>query len=204
MKKADIKPGVLYAIWNRNSDYDTPTPVVFLNAPAAGELYMEPRYPGTEVRTCFRRAVDGIKPQRGSWGGSTYGYPAVQPGTSRERVAAGDLLHFTLTDFKAATSAYGDGYQFTLITSLGKIAGPWDEVKAEYDARQQARNEHSSRETVERQRSHARADAAIAALNRAGIRATRDTMLSTVQHVRLSLDEAEKLAELLRDVPVPS
>jgi hypothetical protein len=198
MKKADIKPGVVYAYQRR--DYDKPEPVVFLNAPAAGDLYATSSYHSPPGTPAFRAARDGSRPHRGSgYSSPDVGYPAVMLGGNAPKDAKPeDLLKSTLAGFQSAAAiTAGNGTVFTLVTSLAQIAGTYAEAKAEYDQRQQFRRDEADRKERVRAASRIRADAAVAALGQAGISASPDTFLGTAYNLYITLDEAEKFIALL-------
>jgi hypothetical protein len=200
MKKADIKPGVVYAYQRGRGDYDEPQPIVFLNAPADGDLYARSSYHRPPGAPAFHAAHDGSKPHRGSgYSSPDVGYPAVMLGGNAPKgTKPEDLLKFTLAGFKAATSTTaGDGTMFTLITSLAQITGTYAEAKAEYEARRQARREEAQQERTAADASRARAIDVLASLRAHDIEANRIPAYSAVDSITLPLDEAEKLIALL-------
>jgi hypothetical protein len=193
MKKTDIKPGVVYA-YTRSREYGEPQPIVFLNTPADGELYRQPRRYGTSTGPAFTRDAAAPKPQRGgSYTSSPVGYPAALC-RSGANGSPEDLLAVTLAHFEQATSAYGytDDIELTVITSLGQILGPYAEAVAEYEERRAAQRTETERRNAAAANRRSRAKAAMEALADAGIfSAPRDG------EIVLSLENAEKLTALL-------
>lgn len=191
MKKSEIKPGVLYG-YTRSRDYGQPQPIVFLNTPADGELYRQPRRYGTSTGPAFTRDHTAPKPQRGgSYTSSPVGYPAVLL-PERSDTDPSSLLAVTLADFEAVTSAYGEDAEYTVITSLAQIIGPYAEACAEFDERQRREREERER------RSNLAAD------RRRRAKSATDTLQSTGiftsmrgDDILLTLENAEKLAALL-------
>lgn len=191
MKKSEIKPGVIYA-YTRSRDYGVPQPIVFLNTPADGELYKQPRRYGSSTGPAFMRDHTSPKPQHG--GGYTspsVGYPAVLL-TDRSDADPSSLLAFTLADFEAATSAYPGDVELKVITSLAQITGPYAEALTEHEERQQRDREERERKSNLAADRRRRAKSATDTLASAGIfSSTRDG------DIVLTLENAEKLAALL-------
>lgn len=204
MRKQDIKPGVVYAYVRGRNRYDKAAPIVFLNTPADGRLYSErdsyARKDG--VKPAFLKAREGAKPHasRGVFAGAgDTGYPAamIYEHGDGDEATPEDLLAVTLADFEAATQTIVKGIQYLVLASLTPIVGEWEQVTADYEARQQADRERITRENAARDASCERAGAAIAALARAGIKASRGHSHGTVEALHISPDEAEKLIALL-------
>jgi hypothetical protein len=195
MKKADIKPGVVYACWRRKA-HESPSPIMFLAAPSPDALYHRARG-GDETAPCFARALAHDKPQREEgWQVGTIGYPAAMRG-SDSKLAPEDLLNVTLADFEAATSSQQGGYRFTLVCNLAEIAGPWDEEVAWDRERHRRRDERIKQELAAADASRARAADILTALRAHGVEANRIPTYSAVDSITLPLDEAEKLIALL-------
>lgn len=195
MKKADIKPGVVYAY--QRSKYDSPRPIVFLNAPADGVLYRERDYPKSGT-PAFIKASPAAKPRRAlGFGRGGIGYPAAHL-SHDSRMTHQDLLGITLADFERATSGYHEGYEFDVITTLTHVTGPWDEVIAAHEAQKRAERESREQEQHEASESRARAIDILTALRaRAGIEPDRIPTYGAVKSISIPLAEAEKLVALL-------
>jgi hypothetical protein len=124
MRKQDIKPGVVYAYKQPVSNEIVP--IVFLSSYRwIGALRQDARGYGDRA---FKHAHSVLqKPRAGTvHNDGTIGYPAVifpglRPDGPRD---IGKLV--TLRDFDAATSAYGDGYEFILVTSMARVTGEWE------------------------------------------------------------------------------
>jgi hypothetical protein len=200
MRKQDIKPGVVYAYQRDHSYCGRPLPVVFLNTPAGSELYSESSVrPLSRSRgmPAFYRAHAQAKPHAVSFG-SDVGYPAV-----RFRWDAtghiSELLSVTLADFEAAVERTQGDREFTVITSLAAIVGPWDEVKAAYDERKRANDEQKRADAEAADASRTRAMDVMRALRAYGVEVSRLPAYGAVKSVSLSLEEAEKLVAVLRE-----
>lgn len=136
MRKHEIKPGVVYAYQSSRGDWDRPTPIVFLTAPADGILFREADPYGTRGKLEYGRAHGAAKPERGRGGDGSRdtGYPAVTV-DYYAIVDLEDLLKVTLAEFEQTTSNYDtgvEGARFTLVTSLTHITGPYDEVRSRW------------------------------------------------------------------------
>lgn len=126
MRKADVKPGVVYAYqrWGRHPT-DPVEPLVFLSSQSwIGTLRQDARGYGDYA---FKRPRDGRKPQAGTvHNDGTIGYPAVILPAHRMESGVRDIGKLvTLRDFDAATSARGDGFEFVLVTSMQRVTGEW-------------------------------------------------------------------------------
>lgn len=156
MKAADIKPGVVYAWVDGNSEYARVRPVMFLVQPGPGHLYSKgarfTRTPeGQPVFVHRTRAGERASAGRG-YSGLTIGYPAAgipAHGTSQEaacedavkylRANAGKL---TLDAFKAATrEVIGDEARWLVFPTLAKVKGEWDAYWAQRKEADEARAE---------------------------------------------------------------
>jgi hypothetical protein len=186
MKKADIKAGVVYA-YQRSDNY-SPGPVVFLST----DLYIE-RGRLHASAAALEKAQAGEKPGKDYMGRHT-GYPAVfrsfdAEGTPEEVIAA--MLSATLEG--AIADKLPRGVKSEVVTTLTRIRGPYDEVRAAYLAAQDADRERR-RQTDEAMRiKRDRAERVVATFKAAGVFATYRG------HLELSLENAEKLAALLAD-----
>jgi hypothetical protein len=117
MKAKDIKPGVVYAY--RQSRSDPVRPVVFLAPVDSDHLYINSRTHGR----AFLKAPDATAPRAGSvYNSGTIGYPAALGGEPS------DLDDVTLTRFERVTSTLGRRCEYTLITRLARVIGPWEDV----------------------------------------------------------------------------
>lgn len=193
MRKQDIKTGVVYAY--QRSSYYSPEPVVFLIAPSEGKLYSE-RDRFSRTGPAFRKARAGSKPERGNLYGST-GYAIAKFGYGAPSREPALLAGVTLADFEEATSVGGrvDGIQFDVITTLSQITGTYAEAVAAHHAKKNAEHAQFEREREQRDDRRLRASAAMSVLTENDIYATYvDDM------VRLSVENAEKLAALLTSV----
>ena len=205
MKKQDIKPGVVYA-YQRSREYGTPEPVVFLVAPSEGKLYAttsDYRKPG---RPAFIEAHSGAKPHKGTgFSGTDYGYPVakLRSGNMEPAAQVADLLKPTLADFEKCATAYApagfDGLEFSLATTLTHITGEYETELAAHKARCEAERAASQRERAERDAARDRAAAILGRLDELGgidAEAVSEPR-RPYGYVRISVDDAEKLVELL-------
>jgi hypothetical protein len=197
MRKDQIRPGVVYAY--QGAKHRPVTPIVFLVSPADGILYErrsirdhgspEPRY---------ARAADGAKPVsgRGSLLARTVGYPVATLGTNGDPK---DLPKATLAGFEAATGVSRGEFAYHLETRLASIIGLWDEVTAAEAEKQARRDKMAADLDAAEKASQSRAASIVAALAQAGpgFKAEPDQRYGVVNYLRISLDEAEKLAALL-------
>lgn len=194
MRKQDIKTGVVYA-YQRSASY-SPEPVVFLVAPADGDLYL-PRDRHNRTGFAFRPAGEGAKPERSRIYGPT-GYAVAKFGYRASRADLSALTAVTIADFEAATSATGreDGVEFDVMTTLGQITGVYEDVVAARRAQQQQEQEYRERVRSAEDRDRERARVLIGAFSKAGIESTTGDVFGS-RKILLTLDEAEKLAALL-------
>lgn len=203
MKKNDIKPGIIYAYQRGRGDLDTPVPIVFLAAPADGTLYTKAsnyRKPGDAQYT--QVTYPNAKPSAGrGYGSRDIGYPAVQINWGHEsEVSPQNLLKVTLADFEQATTSYDPGIagmRLTLVTSLAAITGPYEEKLAEYNARQDAIRRQREQEKAERDVILTRAENIVSRFTRFAVTPGHAGTGGTQPHVRFTLDDAEKLLNLL-------
>ena len=213
MRKNDIKPGVIYAYQRGRGDWDTPSPIVFLTAPADGTLY---RSSGTYSRPGaheFSKAHPGAKPGAGSSVyGAVSGYAAVttnwNAGCTPEDWNAGctpeDLLKLTLADFEKTTDGRTGiaGTRFTVVTSLTFITGEYGAVMAARKARQDAKREQYEQENAERNAAIDRTGRISKRLAQYGAVHTPDSRHTGEGYIRITLADAEKLLVLLEsDAP---
>jgi hypothetical protein len=186
MKKADIKPGVVYAY--QGSDNYSPVPVVFLST----DLHAERGRYSTNA-AMLTKAAPHEKPGKDYLGRHT-GYPAVFRGFDAEGTEAEvitSMLGATLE--QAITDKLPKGVQSDVVTTLTRIRGPYDEAMAAYRAAQEADRERR-RQTDEAMRvKRERAERVVATFKAAGV-------FSVYRgHLELSLENAEKLAALIPD-----
>jgi hypothetical protein len=197
MRKQDIKPGVVYA-YQQSRAYGAPEPIVFLTAPADGPLYIRrSRHDHGDGKPRYVRAAeyDKVSTGRGSLLARTVGYPVAHLDSSDRK--PDDLLNATLAGFEATTGTSEDEFVYRLETRLACIIGPWNEVGAQHEAQKRAERERRERQQQAEQVSRNRAAAVAGVLSSAGIVAESAHRHGAVTHIRLSLDEAEKLARLL-------
>jgi hypothetical protein len=194
MKAKDIKPGVVYGI-NSSKSYGTANPIVFLAPVDRDHLYQTTSRHSPEGTPSHVKARAGAKPGRGSMFSSpTIGYPAV--------VGRGDhtldrLKTVTLADFEAATSTHSsDDWWFTLVTVLGHIQGPYEEVRAAEEAQRRARIEAQQADEQARERAVARFDGLAATLAKYGVTVSPDERYHPTR-LLIDFDEADKLLALL-------
>ncbi|MER6830854.1 hypothetical protein ABT352_33010 [Streptosporangium sp. NPDC000563] len=117
MKAKDIKPGEVYAYRDR---FGPVRPIVFLAPVDRDHLYLKTRTPGP----AFKRAGDGSAPRAGTvYNGGTIGYPAA---LGNEQSNPEDLRAVTLTRFERVTSTLGRRCEYTLVTALARVIGPWE------------------------------------------------------------------------------
>lgn len=122
MKAKDIKPGTVYAY--RQSMHDPPRPIVFLTPADPEHLYIKSRTHGPT----FRKAPDASTPRGGTvYNGGTIGYPAALGDPER----LDDLRAATLDRFRRVTSTLGRHVEYTLVTRLARVIGPWEDTAAE-------------------------------------------------------------------------
>lgn len=127
MKKADIKPGVVYTY--RQHVSNELVPVVFLSGSSQiGALYQENR---RDARA-FRHAPDAHRVRAGTvYNDGTIGYPAVLLHDSKPSADDMALLcGITITDFRRATASWDSerGLNFILVTSMARVVGQWEDV----------------------------------------------------------------------------
>lgn len=123
MKAKDITPGEVYVY--RQYRHDPPRPIVFLAPVDRDHLYIKTRTHGP----AFRKAPDATAPRPGTvFNGGTIGYPAVlgNPGSDLD-----DLRAVTLARFERVTSTLGRRVEYTLVTALARVIGPWGEATEE-------------------------------------------------------------------------
>jgi len=194
MKAKDIKPGVVYAY--QRSKYSSPQPVVFLTSVAPEHLYRTTSRYRSADSPAFQKANSQAKPKLGTgYSDATVGYPAVIPygGAGREI-----LTEVTLDEFKAATGDVDHlrDIEFRLVTSLGHIIGPYEEVVAAQAEKRAAEEAAWQAKRDQETASHDRAVDLITALAAHGVKAGwGDTAGRTV--LTLSLDEMDKLLAML-------
>ena len=126
MRKADVKPGVVYAYqrWGRHPT-DPVEPLVFLSSQSwIGTLRQDARGYGDYA---FKRPRDGRKPQAGTvHNDGTIGYPAVIGPRELTVQEFARLLKVRLKDLDAArNTAFADGFEFVLVTSMQRVTGEW-------------------------------------------------------------------------------
>jgi hypothetical protein len=120
MKAKDIQPGKVYAY--RQGTYRTVRPIVFLAPVDKDHLYAKSRIHGP----AFKRAPDATAPTAGTvYNAGTIGYPAA---LGSEGSDINDLRAVTLTRFERVTSTFGRRCEYTLVTVLARVIGPWDEA----------------------------------------------------------------------------
>lgn len=148
MKAKDIKPGVVYGY--RSSKYGHLQAVVFLAPVDGNHLYHSASSSKPKGSPAFIKAREGSKPgRRGStYSSPTTGYAAVRTSSPE---AATHLRAITIEDFEeAASRATVSGIkdaEFTLITTLAHILGPYAELKAGEDAAKERK--HAARRAEE-------------------------------------------------------
>ena len=197
MKRSSIKAGVVYAI---KSSYGPPSPIVFLEDGAAG-LYGRSNYGRGPIRKFDENKHTKAKKGHGL-SDSDRGYVAmkvswalgISNAGAAERMRAIDP-EAGLARFLAGESSSIDGVGFDIVTSLGQIDGLYAEELAAYSARLDAERSAGQRKADEQAARAARIAAVIEALSAYGIRAKGAWK---GEQVELSVDEAEKLAALLR------
>jgi len=193
MKRTDIKAGVIYA---SKSSYGPPGIVVFLEDGAAG-LYERQRH-GEGIRKVDEKYS---KAKRGSgWSETTKGYAAIVPRGVTPAEALGLLSAIDpareLERFRATEHPSAEGLEFDIRYTLTDISGLYAEEKAAYDAREAADRAARQRKQEADRAASARRRSIVEALNAYGIGA-RD---NAVGKVELSLDEAEKLLDKVREL----
>jgi hypothetical protein len=191
MKRSEIKPGVVYAYREGRDDYDRLVPVVILSTEAY--TAQNRHEPGTPL---YRKEPPGTKKlQRRAFYPST-GMPMVWA-----RYGSGtpeDLAKVTLEDFEATTSNFVDqdkGITFEVLSYLPYLVG---EYEAEVEARKQrlaARDKLREERTAARRDKSNRGHAVAMTLDAVGVRAHS----WSDGNITVSLDEGEKLAQVLRD-----
>ncbi len=128
----------------------------------------------------------------------TVGYPAVV--TSAPKTAP-DLPALQIEDFEEAASPRSvnglKGAEFTLITVLGHIVGPYAELKAAEDAEKE-RKQAAQRAEEEKIAAHrARLHAQQKRLRDLGISSTRASILTGPDVVAITADDLDKLLALI-------
>ncbi|WP_068922167.1 hypothetical protein [Planobispora rosea] len=117
MKAKEITLGVVYAY--RASKYEEPRPIVFLAPVDRDHLYIKSRTHGR----AFLKAPDGSSPQAGTvYNSGTIGYPAALGAPDSD---LDDLRAVTLERFERVTSTLGRRCEYTLVTALARVIGPW-------------------------------------------------------------------------------
>ena len=203
MKRTSIKAGVVYAIKTR---YGSPSPIVFLEDGAAG-LYGRGNYGRDPYRKLDENSY--TKAKRGTgFSESSRGYAAIKvswSGDLKDADAAEQMRAIDpeaeLARFLADESPSVSGLAFELVTGLSQIDGLYDEELAAYNARMEAERAADRRKRNESAARTNRITAVIEALSAYGIRAKGAW---EGKQVELSVDEAEKLLDLLRDRPAPA
>jgi hypothetical protein len=129
MRKADIKPGELYA-YKPFGRHDEPVPVKFLSPwPHLGDLWRAPLGRSGEARA-FVPVPPPAKPRPGLASNSgAIGYPAVLLEHSRPSDHAMGLIQaVTFEHFKNALNARADRHiRFLVVTSLAKVICKWED-----------------------------------------------------------------------------
>jgi hypothetical protein len=147
VKRTDIRAGVIYAV---KSSYGAPSPIVFLEDGAAG-LWTRERYHAEHIRPATypgakARAPKSFDPPIGyaavikSWGDATpadvlEALSTLDPATELER-------------FRTGARPHSEALGFTILTTLGQIAGPYDEALAEYEAARKSQREREEEATA--------------------------------------------------------
>ena len=194
MKRTDIKAGVIYA--SKNS-YGPPGIVVFLEDGAAG-LYERQRH-GKGIRKVDENKW--TKAKRGSgWSETTKGYAAIAGHWDAKGEVLGLLSAIDpareLERFLAGEHPSVEGLEFDIRYTLTDISGLYAEEKAAYDAKEAAEQAARRRKAEADRAASARRRSITEALSAYGIGA-RDNAAGKVE---LSLDEAEKLLDKIREL----
>ena len=194
MKRTDIKAGVIYA--SKNS-YGPPGIVVFLEDGAAG-LYERQRYGGG-----IRKVDENkwTKAKRGSgWSETTKGYAAIAGHWDAKGEVLGLLSAIDpareLERFLAGEHPSVEGLEFDIRYTLTDISGLYAEEKAAYDAKEAAEQAARRRKAEADRAASARRRGIVEALSTYGITA-KDNAAGKIE---LSLDEAEKLLDKVREL----
>ncbi|MEO3869368.1 hypothetical protein ABGB18_11100 [Nonomuraea sp. B12E4] len=197
MKAKDIKPGVVYGY--RRGKYGSVTPVVFLAPIDKDHLYATTSHHRKPDTPAYVKARSGSKPGRGSFYSSpTVGYPVVLGGTTTK---PGSLPSVTLADFEAATSNYlGDGISYGVITTLGHVAGLYEDVKADEAAERDAARAQRDAEERQRQDAAQRVARVLPRFASLGVVVRADNEWDPTGLV-IDLDNADKLLALLSASP---
>lgn len=194
MKKADIKPGVVYA-YQRSANY-SPEPIVFL---ATGLYTSRGRY--NKDKPWASRALAGDKIGRNYLDRET-GYPIARrdwqaQGVSDEEIVR-QMLALAPADWEGAADGTVGAVRLDILMRLGQITGLYDEVVAERTAREKAARELAAEVQQEADTSRTRAIDTLTALRAHGIEPSRIPSYGGVESISLPLAEAEKLIRLLR------
>jgi hypothetical protein len=198
MRKNEIKPGIVYA-YQRSRDHGSPEPIVFLTAPASGQLYTTASMYKKPGEPAYVRVYEGSKPRSAStWTGPQTGYAAVRLSWN-SRVDPQDLLKVTLAEFEKTTSSHATGIEgtyFTVATNLTGIVGLYDEATASYEAKRAAEHEQMKRESAERDSLRTRANRICDELAARGVSGYFNGF-QPGNGITLSLSDAETLLALL-------
>lgn len=194
MRATEIQPGVVYAYRNSSGLY----PIVFLARADRDHLYRSAdrfRQPGTPA---FQKAPAGAKPHRGTRISGTCGYPVVVGyGAETGETTVEALTVVDLADFEAATTGgVVDGLAFDLVTSLGRVVGPWQEAVAAEAAARQEWDTAAAREREARQAAQQRTTDLVEAFAGFGVTAQPDNPQRPAGVV-IGLDEADRMLKLL-------
>ena len=194
MKRTDIKAGVIYA---SRSSYGPPGIVVFLEDGAAG-LYERQRH-GKGIRKVDENKW--TKAKRGSgWSETTKGYAAIAGHWDAKGEVLGLLSAIDpareLERFLAGEHPSVEGLEFDIRYTLTDISGLYAEEKAAYDAKEAAEQAARRRKAEADRAASARRRGIVEALSTYGITA-KDNAAGKIE---LSLDEAEKLLDKVREL----
>ncbi len=174
MKAKDIEPGVVYG-WRRGT-LDTPSPVVFLAPVDAEHVYRTSDRHRPEGSPTYQKSTTRARPGRGiGYPGVTYGYPVATARLDASPDVLAHLTKVTLADFEASASGSFDresGIGLTLVTALGQIIGPYEEVRGAHEAERRRRWLEQEALDAERIAEAEHADYLKARLNALGLQGT--------------------------------
>lgn len=200
MKRADMKPGVVYG--EGRGTYSTPDPLVILSEPADKQLWTSVwRHDGKS--RLFIKSPGKLR--RGSWSTNDTGYPVVrlrrgyphfQHATPKALAA---LAEVTLEDFTRATEKnFGVEYEgekveleFGVACSLANVRGTYDGIVRAREAADRRRQAQDARRAEEKQRAELVKNALRPLLESLGVTARLYTRDYGEIPVEVTMDGAE-------------
>lgn len=194
MKRKDIQAVQVYAFYDGRYDptYSTAQPLLILST----DLY-EVGMRGSANEGKLVTPRHGSKMRAGTWNIPAIGLPAIileNPGyvgkVRRDALQAWSYYDELHTEDEGRNTFVG---RYTMVTSLAKLVGPYDEVHAEEVARDEAQREANRQAAEHRAAEKDRRDRLRDRLEALGVRASYGVDVSTIT---FTLDEVEKLVDM--------